>query len=475
MATRGIDFERFETLLEQLVSEGVVGQPPETNDDGDATLRYTWALLSVLHLDQDYSSYEKFETKRRQYHKAADSVARSIWLLLTPAQRSVFSALVTLSHALTRKRGREDDDDGSAVVKYRAGPDRERRQALETVQFMMDEMLPEIRREIAKKMALRPMMRFLRASKASMKLVEDIFPFFVQRDIVANMDYERGLTRFREVGREFMATFAPDGRRFWYERGLSANEREWLVARFRQNALVPIPETQEFPRSIFFDLAFIGVPRDIAPMRLYRLVMEEVASNMWIFYHAAELNSRYSNVGRRGCVWVAFSTPTHGHLFDVRFSPSQETAFDDPVDYTIRELRVLTGDPEVEHLFAPLREFYLARDRVFPKLVPERRDPDDSDSDEERRLRIDHVEVSAEKTAFQESMLNLLYGLSPLLTMTLEVQKEAAPVETSYVALDTNGKKYTPDEYAKRSTAVAAAASLDTNKRMLTLQGIFGL
>jgi hypothetical protein len=428
-------------------------------------------VLSVLRLDQDYSSYEKFETERRQYHKAADSVVRSIWLLLTPGQRSVFGALVTLSHALTRKRGRDDEaDSGLAVVKYRAGPGRERRAALETVQFMMDEMLPEIRREIAKEMALRPMMRFLRASKASMALVSGVFPLFLQRDILANLDYsDEGMARVRQMGAAFRAKFAPDGRRFWYDRELSADEREWLVSELAQIGIGgQTAETIRIEKNIFSDLLVFGVPTDATPFQLYREVMEELARSLWSVYRDAQFSAS-RDVGRRGCVWVAFSTPTHGHLFDVRFTPSQVTDYNDSVNYGVRELRVLTGDPAMERLFAPLREFYLARDRVFPKLVPV--EYDDSDEDE-MQLESDEGDVAAEKTAFQDSMLNLLYGLSPLLTMTVEVQKEAAPVETWYAALDTNGRKRAPEAYAKRSTAVAAA---NKTPRALTgsLQGFF--
>jgi len=67
MSSSGIDFDAFARLIGELVEDGTLGQPPDTNDDEDATLVYAWAVLGVLRLDQDYRSYEEFVTERRQY------------------------------------------------------------------------------------------------------------------------------------------------------------------------------------------------------------------------------------------------------------------------------------------------------------------------------------------------------------------------------------------------------------------------
>jgi hypothetical protein len=481
MATRGIDFEQFSALIAELVQEDALGQPPDTNDSEEVTLVYTWSVLMLLRLDQEYASYEDFTRERAQYHKTTDPVMRSIWLLLTPHQRSVFGAFVNLSHVLqrgapSRKRGRDDDGDNGdlAIVKYQTGPGRERREALEKVQFMMEEMLPEIRTEIVKEMALRPMMKFLVTSKASMELVTRVFPLFVQRDIMANLDYESfddaaAVVNLRKLMKAFMAKFAPDGRRFWHQRGLTVEEREWFTA---EASLVGFPlndaDTFEIYKDVFIDLLVLGVPRDVTPFQLYREVMEYVARQMWSEYASAIHKAQV--IGRRGCVWIAFSTPVHGHIFDVRFAPIDRTNYNDPFSFGTRELRVLSGDPEIERLIAPLRDFYRARDRIFPRVV--QRVVYDSDEDEEEvSLVRDKADEEEEARVFQDSMLNLLYGLSPLLTMMVEEQAKNKSVETWYLALDTNAHKQTPEKYAKRSTALAAAAQASQSSRTLTLKG----
>ena len=86
-------------------------------------------------------------------------------------------------------------------------------------------------------------------------------------------------------------------------------------------------------------------------------------------------------------------------------------------------------------------------------------DSDDSDDEDGTYFTADPVEEAEEASAFKNSMLNLLYGLSPLLTMTVETQPAQGPINVVHVALDTNGREYTPEQYATRSTAVAAAAA----------------
>jgi len=459
MSSSGIDFDAFARLIGELVEDGTLGQPPDTNDDEDATLVYAWAVLGVLRLDQDYRSYEEFVTERRQYVQAKNPIMRALWLVLTPKQRSVFGALTHLSRVVAHKRRRDEDDDGGrALVKYQAGPGRERRQALEKVQFMMDEMLPEIRRAIAEEMALRPMMRFMMTSKASKVLVEDVFQLFLQRDILANLDYEHAeLVKVAAVGRAFMAEFAPDGRHFWRTRDLNPEEKEWMLAELKKVGVLS-EDTEELPawdNDMLRNVLLFGPPSDVTPFRIYREVMETIASSIWGAY------PRW-NVVRGEVIWVSFSTLTRGHLFDVRFARTARETYGEPVALTTRELRVLTGNEDIQRLFAPLRDFYRTRGRVRPSLVIpvyHEADPDDSDDEDEMYLTTDPVEDAEEASVFMNSMLNLLYGLSPLLTMTVETQPEQGPIKVVHVALDTNGFQYTPEQYAKRSTAVAAAAA----------------
>jgi hypothetical protein len=457
-----IDFEQFERLLRRLSEAGVIGQLPETNEDKEVTLRFAWSVLIALHMDQELSSYDKFKDKRQAAFNALDTPAHSIWLFLTPAQRSMFATLVTFynllqTRGLKRLRDDEDEDNDDEAVKYQRRGMRERARVMREAEFMFDELLPELRELVLSHMPLRPLLRFMATSTRSHAVGERVFRTLFYRDIVANIDrndanYEQGFNEdpmlFGRFLRTLVSRLGPDGNYFFgpvLTEDETATLKTTLVEVF---GITPRDEgLSEFHHMIpiLVRLKYV-VPKGFSLFQLYRTVMEKLADTMHEQYLEASEIARY--MSKTSCVWVSFSTPRHGHLFDIRFSPTKENDIvfgdnDDPINLGSREFRALTVDPEAERGFAPLRDFYASRNRVFPNVVPLMGD-----------LYSGAGEQKLEEEAFRNSILNLLYGLSPLLTMTIEAQNVGKPTTIKYLAVDTNGMLYTPEQYAVRSTNV---------------------
>lgn len=442
-----VNLDEFEQLLQQLFEAGAIGAPPVPSSDGaldkEATLAYTWAALNTLDLASGYVSYQQFAEARGRHFGPTDTPMRAIWRLLTPPQRSAMAAIVTTVRLLGRR----------GLKRVREGEGENARYATAAT-FMLTELVPEMQDAITRQLPLRPLMRFLSTDRQRRSMLERYGRALFARDILANLDY----TLHDEVDRGLAAIASAFVRRFGanrlHDRFLNPVESAYFkVLLDRTFGQTEVRRRFDYLNYLSFPGGLlnltVAIPTNVPAFTLYRETMTYVAHQMLAAYNMACSSARHAT----DAYLIQFSSP-RGALFDIRLRAMRYgTAERDVVPFGFRQFRSLTADDEAERLFAPLRDFYASHDPVYPTVAWYSA----GESDEESAFDEDVEVATQEARAFLNAVFNLLYGLSPLLTMRREYlpSDPADAAHVAYIALDTRGEWYDADKYARRSTATS--------------------